>query len=117
MIVTTEELKELIASKANFILLDVRNKDELHNGIIPTSKNLPLPEFEGALDLSEEEFKEKFNFSKPTKDDNIICYCRTGQRSHIATQLAISKGFKAKNYEGSIWQWSEIDPNVKKYGN
>ena len=35
----------------------------------------------------------------------------------MATKIAISKGFtKSKNYAGSIWEWSEHDPNVKRYG-
>lgn len=111
------ELKELIESKKDYILIDVRNEDELQNGIIPTSKNIPLPEFENALELNGEEFEKKFNFPKFEKEDNLILYCRTGSRSDMATKFAISKGFtKSKNYAGSIWEWSEHDPNVKRYG-
>jgi len=111
------ELKELIDTKGNYILVDVRNEDELQYGVIPTSKNLPLPGFEEALGLSPTEFETKFNFSQFKKDDNLIFYCRTGARSGMATQIAIRKGFtKSRNFVGSIWEWSEQDPNVKKYG-
>ena len=115
-IISTEELKKLIDKKDKFILIDVRNKEELHNGIIPTAKNIPLPELEDAFNLNEKEFKNKYNFNKPSGKDNMIAYCRTGGRSHIATDILIKKGFKARNYEGSIWEWSTIDPNVKRYG-
>jgi len=116
-IIKLNELKGLIESKKDYILVDVRNKDELQNGMIPTASNVPLPEIEHALDLSRDEFEEKFKFPKFEKDDNLIFYCRTGGRSEKATNIAISKGFtKSKNYAGSIWEWSEHDPNVKKYG-
>lgn len=116
-IITINELNELIESKKDYILVDVRNKDELQNGMISTANNIPLPEIENALDLSRGEFEEKFKFPKFEKDDNLIFYCRTGGRSEKATNIAISKGFaKSKNYAGSIWEWSEHDPNVKRYG-
>lgn len=116
-IITINELKELIESKNGYILIDVRNKDELQNGMIPTANNVPLPEIENALDLSPDEFQEKFKFPKFEKDDNLIFYCRTGGRSEMATSTAISKGFtKSKNYAGSVWEWSEHDSNVKRYG-
>jgi len=116
-IIKLNELKELIESKKDYILIDVRNKNELQNGMIPTAHNIPLPEIEHALDLSQDEFEEKFKFPKFEKDDNLIFHCRTGGRSEMATNFAIRKGFtKSKNYAGSIWEWSEHDPNVKRYG-
>jgi len=116
-IIKLNELKGLIESKKDYILVDVRNKDELQNGMIPTANNVPLPEIEHALDLSQDEFEKEFKFPKFEKDDNLIFYCRTGARSEMATKIAISKGFtKSKNYTGSIWEWSEHDPNVKRYG-
>lgn len=111
-----KELKELIAKKKDYILIDVRNPDELVNGIIPTSKNIPLDELENALEMNPEKFRESYNFSKFSKKDNLIFYCRTGGRSLIATNLAASKGYNARNYAGSIWEWSETDPKVKRYG-
>jgi len=116
-VITTNELKELIESKGSYILVDVRNKEELENGMIPTANNVPLPEIENALDLSPDEFQEKYNFPKFEKDDNLIFYCRTGGRSQMATSIVLSKGFtKCKNYAGSVWEWSEHDSNVKRYG-
>ena len=115
--ISLNELKELIDDKKNYILIDVRNKDELSFGVIPTSVNIPLPEFEFSFELNDDEFKKKFGFPKIKKDDNLIFYCRTGSRSEMATKFAIQKGFtNSKNYAGSIWEWSEHDPNVKRYG-
>ena len=47
-IIKLNELKGLIESKKDYILVDVRNKDELQNGMIPTASNVPLPEVEHA---------------------------------------------------------------------
>lgn len=104
MIISTNELKELIDNKVDFILIDVREQNELGFGMIPTAIHIPLGNLTNDLN--------KFD-----KDDNIIFYCRTGSRSGGVTQFAIRLGFKnVRNYKGSIWEWSKIDPNVKRYG-
>ena len=122
-IISTEELKELIdenkdKEKKDYVLIDVRESDELVHGMIPTAVNVPLDEVEDALsELDQQAFKEKFGFEKPDKDDNIIFHCRTGGRSAQSTNTALSLGFvNAKNFAGSIWAWSEIDDNVRRYG-
>ena len=56
------ELKVLIESKGDYTLVDVRNEDELQYGVIPTSKNVSLPKFEQALELSQDEFEKEFKF-------------------------------------------------------
>ena len=103
-LITTKELKKLIDSEEDYVLIDVRESSELGNGMIPTAVNVPLFKIIGALE----------NYDKESR---LIFYCRTGTRSEKATQIAIGLGFKnAKNYKGSIWEWSLIDDNVKRYG-
>jgi len=115
-IISRDELKKLIDSKGKYVLIDVREEDELKHGMIPTAKNVPMSEFNNFFDLNEKEFKEKFGFDKPKKNDNVIFYCRSGSRSHFATEVALKKGYKkAKNYFGSTNDWAEIDSNVEKY--
>lgn len=114
--VTREQVKDFIEGKETYVLIDVREKEELSYGMIPTAHNVPLQEFEDAWDLSEEAFQEKYGFHKPAKDALVIFYCRTGGRSAQATAYVRSKGYKnAKNFQGSVKQWSEIDPNVEMY--
>lgn len=113
--ITTSELKELINNQAEFMLIDVRNKDELGYGMIPTAHNIPLPEFEQALELDEKTFEEKYGFSKPKQDILLVVHCRTGGRSEVAAKIALQKGFNVKNYAGSVAAWSKIDSNVKMY--
>ena len=116
MLITTTELKKLIdGKKKDYILIDVRQPDELLYGMIPTAKNISLPELEEAFLLTEREFVKKYGFAKPNKKGKIIMYCRTGGRSQTATRLLVNQGYNAINYAGSIWEWSDIDPTVKKY--
>jgi thiosulfate:glutathione sulfurtransferase len=116
-IISMGELRKLIDDKGAYVLIDVREKEELDFGIIPTSVNLPLGDVEEALSgMDDETFRAKYGFGKPEKDARIIFYCRTGSRSSLATDSALKLGYSnAKNFEGSIWAWSEIDENVKKY--
>ena len=100
--ITRDELKKLIDEKAECVLIDVREHDELQHGMIPTAINIPMGRFPGAL--------EHFG-----KTDRLIFYCRSGSRSASVKDLALAQGYNAVNYEGSILDWAEIDPNVEKY--
>ncbi len=115
-IISREELKALIDNKGKYVLIDVREKEELSYGMIPTAKNIPLHEIEQAFTLSEGNFQERYHFPHPQKEDTVIFYCRTGGRSAMATAFVEEKGFvHAKNYAGSIYDWASIDPNVRRY--
>jgi thiosulfate:glutathione sulfurtransferase len=115
-IINTAELKELIDSNnSDHSLIDVREKDELEYGIIPTAKNIPLGELKLALQMSEENFKSEYSFNKPNKNQKIIFYCRTGIRAKNATLFALNQGFNAILYQESVQGWSKIDSNVKMY--
>jgi len=105
--ITRDELKALIDSKGEYILVDVRELEELDYGMIPTAKHIPLNQIADALANP-----KMFGLSK---DKKIIFYCRSGSRSDSATALALEKGFNAVNYQGSILDWSKIDQNVKAY--
>jgi len=112
--VTRDELKKLIDDKGKYTLIDVRGEDELVNGMIPTAVHLPLGEISWAFTLSPEAFERKYKFKKPI-NEKVIFYCRTGSRSAMATSKGKEIGLDCDNYAGSIWEWSEIDPNVKRY--
>ena len=118
--VSTEELAGLLKSEGNFVLVDVREVEEVRTyGMIPKANNVPLGEIEGAFssELDDQSFKEAYGFRKPDVDEVVIFYCRSGSRSDQATEAAKRLGYKkARNYKGSIWEWAEIDENVKRYG-
>lgn len=75
-------------------LIDVREPDEVIQGSIPSSVNLPLSEIANALALNEADFKEKYGFEKPRRDQEIVFYCRSGKRSASAGDVAVRNGYK-----------------------
>lgn len=115
--VTRDQVKAYIEGKSGpYILIDVRQPEELVHGVLPTAQNLPIDEVEEAFALPDDAFLRRYRFPKPEKDAVVIFYCRTGGRSARATTIAKEKGYVlAVNYAGSVYDWSEIDPNVKTY--
>jgi len=90
-------------------IIDVRSRKELEEtGKIPNSHNVPLAEiremaFEG---LSEEEFKIKFGFERPQKEEPFVLTCRSGRRARVASKILRDLGYSAiKVYDGSWNDW------------
>ena len=95
-------------------IIDVREPDEYSAGSIPSSFNIPLSSFEQSLKLPDDDFKRKFNFDKPAKDDEVVFYCRAGVRSTSASDIAEKLGYgKIGNYKGSWNEWSAKTPTDK----
>ena len=113
-VISTNELIKIMNLKEDYVLIDVREPEELVNGMIPTAKNIPLEDFELIFGESPAELQRKYGL-KLEKTTKIIFYCRTGHRSGIAANFAEKKGYRAYNYAGSVLEWSRIDPKVKMY--
>ncbi|WWD17917.1 hypothetical protein CI109_102362 [Kwoniella shandongensis] len=110
-IIKYEELKPLTQQPTdNVLLVDVREPDEVALGSIPSAVNLPLSRLKDALDrgFNAGDFQKEFAFSKPTYDQNIIFFCRSGKRSANAAELASERGYpNIRNYQGSWLDWSK----------
>jgi NADPH-dependent 2,4-dienoyl-CoA reductase/sulfur reductase-like enzyme/rhodanese-related sulfurtransferase len=88
------EIQEL--DKENTILLDTRTREEYSMGTIPGSINIPVDELRQNLDRLAD-----------YKDKEVVVYCRSGQRSYIATRILLQKGFnKVRNLSGGYLTWS-----------
>ncbi|KAI0307588.1 Rhodanese-like protein [Multifurca ochricompacta] len=88
-------------------LIDVREPDEVLQGMIPSAVNLPLSGLSGALHMDGDRFKEKYGFRKPALDQEIVFYCRSGMRSSTASDVARRNGYKnIMNYKGSWLDWT-----------
>ena len=100
--INVEELAQMKAQHAKFVLLDVREAHEYEicnlGGIL-----LPLAEIENSL-------------PKLKHDELIIVHCRSGGRSSKAKTILEKHGFtRVKNLKGGILEWIEkIDPSLKK---
>ena len=84
-----------IKKERNIVLLDVRTPQERKQGSIKGSFHIPLAELK-SKDLELKKFK----------DAEIICYCRTGNRSLTAASKLKKMGFNASNLSGGIIRWS-----------
>ncbi len=87
------ELQKLITEKnEDYILVDVRTKQEYESGYIPTAINIPHREIGNNL---------------PTEDRSakIILYCRSGMRSGIANDTLAQLGFSNVIDFGGITRW------------
>ncbi|XP_065154430.1 thiosulfate sulfurtransferase/rhodanese-like domain-containing protein 3 [Paramisgurnus dabryanus] len=106
--VSYEQLKKLLVSRSG-VVIDVREPWELREyGNIPGSINVPLAQVNGALQLSPEEFKEKYGGNMPLLSQSIVFSCLAGIRSKTALETAVSLGYtNVLNYPGGWKDWAE----------
>ncbi|XP_038658308.1 thiosulfate:glutathione sulfurtransferase isoform X2 [Scyliorhinus canicula] len=112
-VVSYEELKQMIANH-NIQLYDVRQPEEVAEGRIPTSVNIPC-QVETALKMDAGTFQETYQLQKPKRDDpNIVFQCRSGVRSATALETAWNLGYsKARHYKGGYIEWVEREGHCK----
>jgi rhodanese-related sulfurtransferase len=80
-----------------YVIIDVREPDELENGSIDNSQNMPLGlVIRHAKKGKIEELKEK----------KICVYCASGYRGNIAADELVKAGFSAVNLEGGYAGWT-----------
>jgi phage shock protein E len=90
---SSEKLAEIIASgDPNTYLVDVRTEAEYNAGAIPSAINIPFDVI--ADDLPTE-----------VRSDLIIVYCRSGNRSGIATDTLEDLGFTNVLDFGAVGNW------------
>lgn len=80
--VSIEEAKEIIESQENLIILDVRTKEEFDAGHI-----------EGAIQIPVEELKNRVSEIEEYKDEPLLVYCRSGNRSSKAVDILVDNDF------------------------
>ncbi len=91
--ITIEQAKLLIESKPSLIILDVRRQDEYDIGHIERAIIIPLDELEDRLD-------------ELSKNDELLVYCRTGNRSSSAVTILKANEFtKIFNMKDGITGW------------
>ncbi len=105
---TVQELKQLMDSSNNFVLLDVRNPNEYEIAKIPGSVLIPLSEIEDGSGI--DKVKEL------TNGHRLVVHCKMGGRSAKALNILKEEGIEGTNVKGGITAWSqEIDSNVPQY--
>lgn len=92
-VISPQETHQLLNDTA-VVLLDVRTVQE----------HAALRIIESPL-ITLRELESKIHELEPLKNKKIIMYCRSGNRSGIATKILRQHGFNAVNMLGGITRW------------
>ena len=91
---SAEEAKAVIDAEENVIILDVREQYEYDEGHIP-----------GAVLLPSGSVKAKASEVLPDKNQKILVYCRSGNRSGTAARALVALGYTQIYDFGGIINW------------
>ncbi|MGN1190045.1 MAG: rhodanese-like domain-containing protein [Candidatus Ornithospirochaeta sp.] len=89
-----DEAMALMEQEEDYILLDVRTKEEYDSGYIPGAINIPL-----------NDINQLSTISLPDKSQMILVYCRSGNRSKQASEILVKLGYSNIIEIGGISSW------------
>jgi rhodanese-related sulfurtransferase len=93
--VSIDDVKKMVDTKENVIILDVRDKSELEDGRIP-----------GAMNISRGMLEFKSGTMLTDKNTKIVVYCGLDLRSPLATRTLNELGYhNAVNMAGGLKAW------------
>ena len=94
MQISMDEAVDMMETMENYIVLDVRTMEEYREGHIP-----------GAICIPNETISGEMPEELPDKEQLILVYCRSGNRSKKASEKLVALGY-TKVYEfGGIIDW------------
>ena len=94
MTISSEEAKRIMENEENYIILDVRTEEEYKKGHIPEAINIP-----------NEEITLETTNNLTDKDQLILVYCRSGNRSKEASKKLVELGYTNVYDFGGINDW------------
>ena len=92
--ITQEEAKQIMDTTNGYILLDTRTREEYDQSHIP-----------GALLIPHTEIAQRAEEELPDKDQVILVYCRSGNRSKQASEVLAELGYTHVKEFGGIHTW------------
>lgn len=92
-IITPDEVAEKLASGEKLKLIDVREYEEVEQGMIPGAKHIPM------MTIPE-------NLDQLDKDKEYIFICRSGSRSANVCYYLQEQGYKVCNMIGGMLNWT-----------
>jgi molybdopterin/thiamine biosynthesis adenylyltransferase/rhodanese-related sulfurtransferase len=102
--VTVEDVKKKIDNKDDFLLVDVREKDETAGGTLPGATQV----VRGFLEL-------KIENLQPKKDREVILYCAGGNRSALSAKALQDLGYsKVSSMKGGFGAWQHAGYPIEK---
>lgn len=103
--VTVEEAKKMVGKEDVFIL-DVRSPSEFNSSHIEGAILIPVKN-SGGSNLSPDQLLEA-RIDEVPKNKKILVYCRSGNRSALASQILVNAGYsQVYNMEGGISAWTD----------
>lgn len=93
--ISMEEAVSMMEKETDYIILDVRTPEEFAEKHIPNAINIPN-EVIGTEELAE----------LPDKDQLILVYCRSGNRSKQASEKLVALGYTNIYEFGGINDWT-----------
>lgn len=94
MNITAEEAKAIMDSETEYLILDVRTQAEYDEGHIPGAVLIPNTEIEARAEAE-----------LPDKDQMLLVYCRSGNRSKKAVDILVKLGYTNIREFGGILDW------------
>ena len=91
--ISKDQLKETLDQ---YVIIDVREPDEVENGKIENSQNMPL----GLLIRN-----VKKRQIEDLKQEKVCVYCASGYRGNTAADELVEAGFSAVNLDGGYATW------------
>ena len=95
--VSMEEITTIVQENTNYIILDARTIDEYNEGHIPN-----------AICIPNETIDETVTEQLPNKDQLILIYCRSGNRSKQAALKLQQLGYTNLVEFGGIIDWEGL---------
>ncbi len=92
--ISSQQAKNLMDTEVDYIILDTRTEEEFAEGHIPNA--ILIPHYEIAQRAEKE---------LPDKDQLILVYCRSGNRSKQASQILADLGYTNVKEFGGIIDW------------
>ena len=92
--ISAEEAKKIMDSEKDYIILDARSQGEYDSGHIP-----------GAIVIPHTEVKSKAGTILKDKNQKILVYCRSGNRSKQASSALVELGYTNVYEFGGISSW------------
>lgn len=92
--VTPVEVEVIIANNKDTVIIDVREDEEVANGMIHDALHIPL-----------QQIPEKI--TNLNKEKEYILVCRSGGRSMNAALYMEEEGFKVANMVGGMLEWTD----------
>ena len=93
--ISQEEAKTIMSTNREAVILDVRTQEEYDGGHIKGAVLLPVDEITA----------ETAQAVIPTKDTQVLVYCRSGNRSVTASETLVVLGYTEVCEFGGIITW------------